>query len=426
MIMEKRDFSMDVSSRPGVSRRVAARFALLVAATLSLSACEFVGATLESPGLPPAGGTAAGADHEIISSVQSMLAEQGYDPGPQDGVAGAKTVTAVRRYQASEGLLVDGRISPELAEHMKETTAHVAAGSPRYGGPGPDNTIVVGYSRTNAEPIYEVGDAFVYSDGSIETVARVGGIKVAWRTGDGGSYNGYRNFLLPPSSWKTGAGGGTAILDLDVAESWPLGAGKELPFTLNATSVSAGAAPVTTRQSWRCRREGRKRVTVAAGRFDTIVLSCDRSNPPAGSWRERVWYYSPSIRHYVRRTDFMPAGERIETDLVAIRPGGHNWPPAARAGLDWAIQDALRTLAVGEATGWNSTAVGARYDIKPTADIKRRDGANCRTFVLSRGLPEIPRVFPALACLDPDTGRWLVPELDRDRGAVSALVSDGP
>ncbi|MEE8445931.1 MAG: peptidoglycan-binding domain-containing protein, partial [Alphaproteobacteria bacterium] len=373
--MEKPDFSMDVSRRPGASRRLAARFALLVAATLWLSACEFVGATLDSIGPPPTGGSAGEADRETISSVQSMLAEQGYDPGPQDGVAGEKTIAAVRRYQVWEGLLVDGRISPELAEHMQETTAHVAAGSPRHGGSGPDNTIVVGYSRTDAEPIYEVADAFVYSDGSIETVARVGGLKVAWRTGDGGSYTGYRNFLLPSSSWKTGSGGGTAEIDLNVAESWPSGAGKAIRFAVNAKTESTGAAPAATEQNWRCQREGRKRLTVAAGRFDTIVLSCDRSNPPAGSWRQRVWYYSPAIRHYVRRTDFLPAGETIETDLVAIRPGGHNWPPAARAGLDWAIQDALRTLAVGQATGWNSTAIGAQYDIKPTADIKRRDGA---------------------------------------------------
>jgi peptidoglycan hydrolase-like protein with peptidoglycan-binding domain len=47
-------------------------------------------------------------------AVQEALANQGYDPGPVDGAIGPQTRSAIRDYQARNGLVVDGEVSREL------------------------------------------------------------------------------------------------------------------------------------------------------------------------------------------------------------------------------------------------------------------------------------------------------------------------
>ncbi|MDJ0949289.1 MAG: peptidoglycan-binding domain-containing protein [Alphaproteobacteria bacterium] len=57
-----------------------------------------------------------------VKQIQSGLIQLGYDPGPADGYHGAKTSAAIREYQKNNGLLVDGRASPELLNHINENT----------------------------------------------------------------------------------------------------------------------------------------------------------------------------------------------------------------------------------------------------------------------------------------------------------------
>jgi len=56
----------------------------------------------------------------VTKEIQSLLNDMGYPCGVADGIAGAKTDTAIRRYQQDRGLLVDGRASPELLAMMKK------------------------------------------------------------------------------------------------------------------------------------------------------------------------------------------------------------------------------------------------------------------------------------------------------------------
>jgi osmotically inducible lipoprotein OsmB len=55
-----------------------------------------------------------------VASIQSNLAALGYNPGPVDGRAGPQTRAAVRQYQQDHGLLVDGRLSPQLAQNLAQ------------------------------------------------------------------------------------------------------------------------------------------------------------------------------------------------------------------------------------------------------------------------------------------------------------------
>ena len=66
-----------------------------------------------------------------VMYVQQSLADLGYEAGPADGVMGPSTASSVRRYQGDHGLLVDGRVTPELATHIE---AQVAQRSKQAGG----------------------------------------------------------------------------------------------------------------------------------------------------------------------------------------------------------------------------------------------------------------------------------------------------
>ena len=53
-----------------------------------------------------------GSTGATVREIQQRLADWGYGPGAVDGVYGADTEAAVRRFQAANGLEVDGRAGP--------------------------------------------------------------------------------------------------------------------------------------------------------------------------------------------------------------------------------------------------------------------------------------------------------------------------
>lgn len=56
----------------------------------------------------PATALAKGAAGSKVKTLQVRLEIQGYDPGPIDGIFGARTATAVKSFQQSKGLTADG------------------------------------------------------------------------------------------------------------------------------------------------------------------------------------------------------------------------------------------------------------------------------------------------------------------------------
>ncbi len=52
---------------------------------------------------------------ERVREIQEKLKENGFEPGPLDGVFGPKTFTAVLRFQQVRGLVPDGEVGPQTA-----------------------------------------------------------------------------------------------------------------------------------------------------------------------------------------------------------------------------------------------------------------------------------------------------------------------
>lgn len=55
----------------------------------------------------------------LVRALQQRLAERGLDPGPVDGLYGARTAAAIRQLQAMEGLEPDGLISDAVLERVR-------------------------------------------------------------------------------------------------------------------------------------------------------------------------------------------------------------------------------------------------------------------------------------------------------------------
>lgn len=76
-----------------------------------------------TPGAPLAERTAP-----VLAAVQQALRHLGYDPGAVDGVMGARTREAIRRYQRASGLPEDGTASAELMRQLRrDLIAHAAS-----------------------------------------------------------------------------------------------------------------------------------------------------------------------------------------------------------------------------------------------------------------------------------------------------------
>ncbi len=54
----------------------------------------------------------------VVRAIQQALADAGFDPGPINGAYGDLTAAAVRAYQATRGLVVDGEVGPQTARSL--------------------------------------------------------------------------------------------------------------------------------------------------------------------------------------------------------------------------------------------------------------------------------------------------------------------
>ncbi|WP_416898066.1 MAG: peptidoglycan-binding protein [Minwuia sp.] len=75
------------------------------------------------------------ADPTDVRSIQQLLADRGYDPGPADGLMGTRTGNAIRAFQKDAGLKVDGQPTDTLLAQLKSSGGG-AASTARRPDPG--------------------------------------------------------------------------------------------------------------------------------------------------------------------------------------------------------------------------------------------------------------------------------------------------
>jgi peptidoglycan hydrolase-like protein with peptidoglycan-binding domain len=414
------------SIESGVTARL---FPLFVAAIMGASLVGCEGGTMSTADEGPTSrASRMGGNNEFelagisppsatdIRQAQRTLAALGYDPGPIDGLMGKKTRIAIRHFQVDEEVRVDGNLTPSLLARLQRAAKRRKVVTSMAGQQQPATAIPAGSTAVAAAPLYEAGDTYVYTDGKVETVSRVGPEQVLWENAEGSTYTAYRNFILPPMSWKSKTSSGENRIDPAYGEKWPPATGQPISFLVGsrAAGSSAYAAPAWSGK-WQCETGPSTRIKSVAGTFDTVAITCHRHKPSPGTWKTRTWYFAPTVGHYIRRTDTIHGtGRKVTVDLVAIQPSGKGWPPAARGGLDWAIQSALDSKQIGKTVEWRSSAVGAAFLIRVIGKVPAPKGTVCRRYLIERSASDQVRHFPAVACKRAHQDRWMIPGIDPD------------
>ena len=334
-----------------------------------------------------------------IAEIQRLLIQQGYDPGPVDGLLGRRTAVAIDQYQRDKGLGRTGMATRDLLAHLR--------GQPRAA------PAVLAVEPAVASGGYEVGERYVFAGGITHDVVETRSGRIKWQTSEGESYTALRPVGLPVLEWEYGSWRGRNQSSRDPEASWPPARGIAVGFDVRSEEWNIedeGRAPRNTSElRWSCLNEGAGETEVPAGRFRVDIISCERWPVPAGDWHKRIWYYAPSVGHYIRRDDLDTAGLQIESlTLVAALPGGGR---AVQTGLRDVLRDTLSNRAPNEPAVWNDPAGAGRFVIRVTRDFKGPDGDSCRAYTISRAGVDRRRDFPAVSCYDKAKKQWRVPGL---------------
>lgn len=323
-----------------------------------------------------------------ISKAQALLAALGYDVGPIDGILGPRSVAAIRAFQKDRHVEEDGKLTRPLYARLEAAPATL-----------PRDTL----------PSYEVGETFIYSDGSSEIVKEVDDSTHIIVDGvvDGSRRSSkWRNFLI------LAAAGERTDAPVDFLQPLRPGARDEYRIYRRAANEQQEVASTVS-----CSVGGIRRWSVPAGKFKTIEVTCTEATG-AAPVVEREWAYAPTLHQVVR--DVMKRGGKIiaARDLVAIRPGTDTWPTAARSGFDWAVVNALRDADKGsDPVAWASTGIDERFSIQvdrtpmasPIRSSNMKGAKPCLRYRLVRTEPAASgKIYPGLACRS-DDGEWRIP-----------------
>ncbi|UCH74923.1 MAG: peptidoglycan-binding protein [Rhodospirillales bacterium] len=354
-------------------------------------------ATPAAPGQPVASRAPTRAQ---IAEIQQLLVERGYNPGPVDGLLGPRTTAAIDQYQGDRGLARTGRASPELLSHLRNQPKAAPA--------------VVSVEAARGAGGYEVGERYVFSNGLTHDIVEIRAGQIKWRTSDGETYLAQLGVGLPVLSWEYGSWRGRNRAARDAEAAWPPVRGTTVDFDVSSEEWNTEANGTAARQErdirWSCRNEGSREVEVAAGRFAVDVVTCERWPVAAGDWQTRIWYYAPTLDHYVRRDDLDTSGLQIESlTLVAALPGGGK---TVQTGLRNVLRDTLSNRARNEPAVWTDPGGGGRFVVRVTRDFRAEDGRACRNYTIVRaGAADVRREFPGVSCYDKGKKQWRVPGL---------------
>lgn len=201
-----------------------------------------------------------------------------------------------------------------------------------------------------AMPVYEPGDAYVYSDGRVERVIRAEGQQMVWSGLSGASYKRSRNFIVPVLEWRSGRGTGMRQVRGDPDALWPIsgskGGGKSARFrVITETKANPQASAKRSVSLWVCSTSKPKQFTVPAGSYTAIPVKCERYSPTTMRLIEqREWDYAPELGHYIRRvTVNYLRGTTRKVELVAALSG----PAASKARLAALSRQAKAPLRAG-------------------------------------------------------------------------------
>ena len=258
-----------------------------------------------------------------------------------------------------------------------------------------------------ALPNYAVGEYFTFDDGTTTMVAAISGELVTWQYDNGTVSKRYRNFIIPALTWTSAKKHSKAKTTANADMLWPLDVGKKDQYDFHQViSKHDGSEATGLSRSWGCVVEGTKRVSVAAGTFDTYVITCRRYSGTSHKWRAtRKFYYAPDIGHYVFREDKYRGRSEKKRELVSYGFNSTVLPKRDQIELNRTLQEALSNNADGMASTWISRTGELSAVVTPISSFTGQNGDECRDYHSVYSVKGRIRKNVRKVCREPD-GHW--------------------
>jgi len=275
------------------------------------------------------------------------------------------------------------------------------------------------------KPVYFPGTVFVYASGRWDRVERVDGENVSWVNHRGEPMTTTRDFTFRPTTWKSATHEGTRsfepaefLFSSKPSSLWPLSVGKESGYYEVNRWHELNSAYQTYRAYWKCKVEGEAKVTVPAGKFDTLKVVCSRfSGRPTSSLtnaREyRTWYYAEEIQHWVAyERDYRGENSELSRKRLAavipslVRPG---IPESDRDKIGQFFQNSLNSTGDGVTSVWRSDATNLAMQVTPQKTFKRNSKTSCRQYEQLLALDGKEEKYFGIACRSSPQDTWEVP-----------------
>lgn len=289
----------------------------------------------------------------------------------------------------------------------------------------PENKHLITPSLAEGQPRYVVGTVFIYSNGSWDKVESTQPGTVNWINHKGSRSSGASDFTFRPAVWEsTNAYGrrefsAAEFLFSEVPTSlWPLQVGKKSGFVEQNTWQPRGGSPRDFTAYWSCRVDGKEKVRVPAGEFDTWKIICARYS---GSMRSstafareyRTWYYAPEISHWVAMDRERSSGEeRVfrRRELVAVMPSLEeiHLEESSKKSMQEFYQSILEKKASGQKSVWKTPNGQVAMTMTPTQTFRRKNQMVCRQYSQELEISGSKQLYYGVACRN-KSGEWSVP-----------------
>lgn len=272
-------------------------------------------------------------------------------------------------------------------------------------------------------PEYEEGDIYVYSDGSWEQVVAANHERVEWQNHYGNRSVGAPDFTYKRSEWQTSSRAGVRrftqtsyLFDKPTTTLWPLTLGSKTRYDEKGKWIGRDGIERVYDSFWRCDVEGRERVQVAAGEFDTWRICCSRyrdsySFPKSRAREYKTWYYAPSVEHWVLLTrDNRGLKPDFRKELVAVIPDLERITasPQALVQVQQQFQEVLEGTAEHQQDLWIAASGETVVAMTPGPVFASDNGLLCRQYVQEVQTADLTRRYPGIGCRTPD-GTWYIP-----------------
>ena len=271
-------------------------------------------------------------------------------------------------------------------------------------------------------PQYRVGTKYVYSNGTWETVSRVGPEGVTWINHRGYESKGLSDFTYKRLKWQAKDRHGMREynqtkfwFDEETTTLWPLQPGNKTRYDENGRFFTSSGIDRSYDSYWSCEVKGTEKISIVAGDFDTWKITCKRypnSYRSSSKVREyRTWYYAPAINHWVLEVrDYNGYRENRRKELAAVLPDVSTFTGQEEnvVSIKKQFQNTLESNQKEDTAMWRSSQDQLLVAITPKRIFRLGNGDVCRQYDQVFAEAGMAYQYPGIACRN-DEGRWIVP-----------------